>query len=466
MVRFTERCAFDVRSNSLAISIVWFVLLWPFIIKALYLPWQVEVVGSIVISVFLLITLYDGLIKYLFELSPAIHALILLSVWILFQPFYLDVSFVWTSLVACTLLSTICLYVSLPVIDSHINYKKHLPIILYTIELFIIANLFFSFFLGVGEHYSYRSGNVRAFGSLGDAISPVVGFFVIKNALDYKWIRGFLAAFALAITGGKVALGITIIAILGLLIVHIRLWKAVMLALLFVIISFIMLHLSFMMKLPPNRHLNPERFTADKSSPMVVKFSSKIKDFLNVVESESFDSLDVSRLNASSEEVQVDTMQSGTRRLMSIVAGLKMVKQHPIGGVGWGQSRFKIPEIAEQDPLGLGMRFSDSRVAWSKVHGVQNASIRILAETGAVGLILFWVFCFGLLRVFLKFLYQTNRTGANYNNSTGISMSVWSISFIISNQTVAWMAHAHLQLIWLSFCAGNVLYELQNGKEK
>ena len=145
-----------------------------------------------------------------------------------------------------------------------------------------------------------------------------------------------------------------------------------------------------------------------------------------------------------------------------MVAGLIIVQENLVGGVGFGLSRRKIPEVAENDPLGLGRLLSDKRVAWSKVHAVQNASIRILAETGIVGLFLFGVFCFFVLAIFFKYLYAIHRAGVDSSQNMGLAMSVWGMAFVILNQTVAWMYPAHIQMIWLSLCVGSVMFVNKN----
>ena len=457
MLRLWQQSKLWIRNKRFEISIVWAAVLWPFVAKALNMPWIVSVIGIMAMCSVLFVLSFQKQTEFSIKSSRVLQALTVFCVWIVFQPLYTDVPLYLALFIACTLFSTIYLYVCLPAIDTHHNYINYLPTVLYVLELFIIINLIFSFFLGLGEHYSYRSGNVRAFGTLSDSIAPIVGFFVIKNALEYKWIRGVFAAFALAITGGKVAIGITIISILGLLVVHRSLWRPAMLALVLMLVSQIMLHLSFAMELPPNRHLNPERFTSSQVVSIFEELSLKSTDFMDSISGGLLDDLDFSKLDSSGEEIVVDTVQSGSRRIMSMVAGLIIVQENPVGGVGFWRSRQKISEIAEQDPLGLGRLLSDGRVSWSKVNAVQNAPIRVLAETGVVGLFLFIIFCFSVLAIFFKHLFARHKTGIDSGKSIGVSMSVWGVSFVIVNQTVAWMDPAHLQLIWLSLCAGSVM---------
>lgn len=465
MLRLRQQSKLIIRDKHFEISMVWLAILWPFVVMVFSLPWLFSVAGIMSMCIVLIVVPYQKQTEFSIKSSPVLQALTVFCVWIVFQPLYTDVPLYSALLIACTLFSTIYLYVRLPVIDTRDKYIDYLPAVLFTLELFIITNLIFSFFLGIGEHYSYPSGNVRAFGALSDSIAPIVGFFVIKNALDRKWIMGILAAFALAITGGKIAIGITIISIIGLLVVHRSLWQSAIRALVFMLVSQAMLHMSFAMELPPNRHLSPDRFVDNQVPTIFEELSLKVTDFLSVINDKSLDNLDVSKLDSSGGEIMVDTVQSGSRRIMSMVAGLIIVQENPVGGVGFWRSRQKIPEIAEQDPLGLGRLFSDGRVSWSKVNAVQNASIRVLAETGVVGLFIFGIFCFSVLAIFFKHLFSIRKTGFESGKSISVSMSVWGISFVIFNQTVAWMNPGHLQLIWLSLCTGSVALLYQSKTE-
>ena len=456
---------FRLNSQPFKKGVLWVVIFWPFVATSLNLRWEVMIVGIMLMSVAIFFTYHLRIIAPSGESMCAPELPRMLQVFIIFclflfsQPLYVDMSISVALFIACSFIATFYLYTYLPSIYNSQNYADHFLTVLYVFELFIIINLVFSFFLGIGEHYSYRSGNVRAFGALSDSIAPIIGFFVIKNALEYRWLRGFFAAFALAITGGKIAIGITIIAIFGLLIVHRNLWRSVFLGLALMLVSQIMLHLSFAMELPPNKHLNPERFITSQSNTSASELSSKVTAFFNAFDDDkpSHDTY-TSSLDSSGEEVVVDMVQSGSRRIMSIIAGLIIAQENPVAGVGFWRSGERIQEIAESDPLELGRLLSDERVAWSKVHAVQNAPIRILAETGIVGLFLFCLFCLSMLAVFFKYLRAIHRAGVDSSKNIGIAMSVWGIVFIIFNQTVAWMNPGHFQLIWLLLCAGSVIW--------
>ena len=415
------------------VVLVWAVILGPLVVMTVRQEWQIEFLA------FLALTAAVLALRHLRQLRQLMRSTWLvwcgiggLTLWIVLQTQFTPSgpSILYEAKAAVALIVTLVAFALIPVVNRDGSRDRLIEWAVTAAEFFIIVQLLVSFFSGLGEHHSYHSGAVRAFGFLGDSISPILGFFVLKHALDRRPVRCFLSAFALAITGGTMALGVTFAGLIGLLLLRQDFWRPMRNGFVAILLAQLALQLSFALELPPNKFVDlyaEDPFLAEEQSP-----GKRI------------------------EWLAKDIVASGSRRVLSLVAGIDIAYRHPLVGVGYLQTAKQIPVVAARDPFGVGELLKAPKVSWSKVKAVDNASLRIAAELGIFGLVLFWTICTGMIIIFLKPLVDLRRSGPEMGSTLETAAAVWGISFILANQTAAWMAPGHLQLTWLALCLGIV----------
>ena len=413
------------------VALVWAVILGPLVVTTVRQEWRIEFLA------FLALTAAVLALRHLRQLRQLMRSTWLvwsgiggMAVWVVLQTQFTPSgpSILYEGKAAVALVVTLVAFALIPLVNRNGDRDRLIEGAITAAEFFIIGQLFLSFFLGIGEHHDYRSGVVRAFGFLGDSMSPILGFFVLKHALDRRPVRCLLSAFALAITGGKMALAIIFVGLIGLLLLRRDFWRPMRNGFVAILLAQLALQLSFALELPPNKFV--DLYAED---PLLAEEQS---------------------LGKRIEWLVKDIAASGSRRVLSLVAGIDIAYRHPLVGVGYLQTAKQIPVVATRDPFGVDKFLEAPKVSWSKVKAVDNASLRMAAELGIVGLVLFWTVCVGMILIFLKPLADLRRSGPEMRNMLETAAAVWGISFILVNQTAAWMTPGHLQLTWLALCLG------------
>ena len=413
------------------VALVWAVILGPLVVTTVRQEWRIEFLA------FLALTAAVLALRHLRQLWQLMRSTWLvwcgiggLTLWIVLETQFTPSgpSILYEGKAAVALVVTLVAFALIPLVNRNGDRDRLIEGAITAAEFFIIGQLFLSFFLGIGEHHDYRSGVVRAFGFLGDSMSPILGFFVLKHALDRRPVRCLLSAFALAITGGKMALAIIFVGLIGLLLLRRDFWRPMRNGFVAILLAQLALQLSFALELPPNKFV--DLYAED---PLLAEEQS---------------------LGKRIEWLVKDIAASGSRRVLSLVAGIDIAYRHPLVGVGYLQTAKQIPVVATRDPFGVDKFLEAPKVSWSKVKAVDNASLRMAAELGIVGLVLFWTVCVGMILIFLKPIADLRRSGPEMRNMLETAAAVWGISFILVNQTAAWMTPGHLQLTWLALCLG------------
>lgn len=416
------------------VVLVWAVILGPLVVTTVRQEWRIEFLSFLALATAILAS--KSLRRIVYATWIVWCGIGGLTLWIVLQTQFTPSgpSILYEAKAAVALVVTLVAFALIPLVNRDGDRDHVIGWAVTAAEFFIIVQLLVSFFSGLGEHHSYPSGAVRAFGFLGDSMSPILGFFVLKHALDRRPVRCFLSAFALAITGGKMALAIIFVGLIGLLLLRRDFWRPMRNGFVAILLAQLALQLGFALELPPNKFV--DLYAED---PLLAEEQS---------------------LGKRIEWLGKDIVASGSRRVLSLVAGIDIAYRHPLVGVGYLQTAKQIPVVAARDPFGVGELMKAPKVAWSKVKAVDNASLRMAAELGIVGLVLFWTVCVGMIMIFLKPLVGLRGPLSDKISTFEIAAAVWGISFILVNQTAAWMAPGHPQLTWLAVCLGIVAARL------
>jgi len=379
-----------------------------------------------------------------------------LALWTAAQPFFAvhPSNIGWKG--GIVFLASFAAAAALPMFNRDGRHDKALRYAFDAFEYFIVAQLIVSFFAGIGEFHGYRSGYVRAFGFLSDSISPIVGFFILRNAMERRHLRCFLAAFALAVTGGKAALGMTVASFIALLFLagggqH-RL-PAARNGLLALLGGYFCVQAAIAFEVTPNQFYALSLTEEEKRIAQI--------ELRNVSELSSIGSGEMSTLPgallAISRHLPLGFVQAGANRLLSYTAALEIIRRYPLVGAGFNRSHDYIPQMARLDPGGINILFVDPAIAWSTVTALHNPSLLVFAEFGLIGFILFWIACIGIIAVFCKTRSQMRAMQVDrvsWRLSLALAASVWGTMFVLLHQTTGWIEPGHPQLVFLALCVG------------
>ena len=115
-----------------------------------------------------------------------------------------------------------------------------------------------------------------------------------------------------------------------------------------------------------------------------------------------------------------------------------MMLQNPLTGVGYGEAPAQLAATVAADHYGF---FSNSGLSKQEALGqicVCNQALTAGAEMGLPGLLAFGLFCLaflGLSFVTLRRLRPEAGSGAHLAKALGL----WSIAFVLLNQTAVWL---------------------------
>lgn len=363
-----------------------------------------------------------------------------LAFWMAVQPFLAvhSSSIGWKG--GLVLLASFGAAAALPMLNRDGRHDKALRYAFDAFEYFVVAQLILSFFSGIGEFHGYRTGSVRAFGFLSDAISPIVGFFIVRNAVEHRHLRCFVAAFALAVAGGKAALGMT----LGTFIVLLLLtgarpyWRPARNGVLALLGGYFCVQAAIALEVPPNQFYAMSLTEEEKRVSQI--------ELRPLHELRSMELGEVGAVRALWRELPISFVQAGANRLLSYTAALEIIHRHPLVGAGFNRSHDYIPQMVRLNPGGINSLFVDPAVAWSTVTALHNPSLLVFAELGFIGFILFWIVCIGILAVFWKTRHDMR--------ALPVAASAWGTTFVLLYQTTGWIEPGHPQLVFLALCVG------------
>lgn len=279
------------------------------------------------------------------------------------------------------------------------NEVKFITSALNFVFIIAIVSLVFSYTTGIGEVHD-EGLNRRAFAWLGDAFSPVMAFFFYYFTFRNKLISA---------------------AIVALCIIFIM--KAKM-CILMVALGFLAHLLIIFKSLSTSRRLVCFIAIGCSVSIGVILFITA-QDFLT----KDVNSMSLSRNN----------------RLLSLEAGLAFFRSSPWLGVGANQTFTLLNSGFDIEALDS----YDKSTSFFEINQVHNSFIRVLAELGIGGFLLFVGFCIAIISESYAVLVKTYPLPQSDLRALLMACGLWLISFVLFYQTVGWFEPGHPQLAWL-----------------
>jgi O-antigen ligase len=257
------------------------------------------------------------------------------------------------------------------------------------LTIIVGINFVGSLVFGFGEVKVGLDGQ-RAFGFLGDSFSPVLIFPMLYFLFQKKYMWAGLVAVALIATRGKAAFVMLAFA-LGLYVFLRVNWR--MRVLLIVLFGF---------------------FLAGVGGLIV-------------------------RQAIGNDGIKY----SLSTRLITYERGWDLFNANPVIGVGINQSM--------QDAVQSGQALA--RLAnldsFAVDNQIDNAFLRTMAETGVIGLVLLLALCVLLVRQAISSVQAVRNQPPSKVRALVLASGLWTVSFILTYQTVGWFEAGHPQLAWL-----------------
>jgi O-antigen ligase len=257
-----------------------------------------------------------------------------------------------------------------------------------------ILSLVLSSVTGLGEIYSEgRQFQQRSFAWLGDSFSPVMVFFLFYFFFRRSFIGVLISAVCLiGIMQAKMAIGM---AAFGCLIYILIFGKQTARLILIAVVGLVFLFL-------------PKIF--DLAFTHIFNFEYSLNN-----------------------------------RLLSFDSGLLFFQSSPWLGVGANQTFTLLSSSFDITTLN---RY-EGGILYYDFFQIHNSFIRILAELGFIGFLLFTAFCLTIIRQSYGILKLWHSIQQNHARALLLACALWLISFIVFYQTVGWFEPGHPQLSWL-----------------
>lgn len=253
-----------------------------------------------------------------------------------------------------------------------------------------ILSISLSFFTGIGERHMGGIIGYRAFGYLGDAFSPVMVFLLLFNLINGFKFRTFMSFVVILMMGGKTAI--------------------------VMVIFCLALYFLFIKKTAINKIAGVALVACIAALPF---FLDMLMSYL------------------------VNIEYSLYNRLISYRLGYEFFLESPIFGIGINQGllRVQYEAILLAESAGIDKYFP--------VYQVHNPFLRILSETGLIGLSFFLIFIYFLISHSVKSIRSAMLLSESTSRSIIFAGSLWVIGFVCVYQTTGWFLPGHPQLTWL-----------------
>lgn len=319
----------------------------------------------------------------------------------------------------------------------------------------LAAQIIFSYLTGWGEIYDQNDGARRAYGMAGDGFTLLLSFGCLWAMLGKRWLLGVAIGTALLMTGGRMGVLALILCIslsapllLGKERAHIG--RAILLLALAISACMITLHIADYLRHHPllqDMQLAQSTTIAAKVSPTPT--------MTNIATLRAYNAQMPAHLRLINH-YYYSALSTGSGRLIGLGAGLQMLQDNPLSGVGYGNSTAVISAYAAQDFFALKDKINLPADRFTSERLIANQTATTAAETGWPGLVLFIGMCAAALwiaaRSYLSILRQTHPRSRQ--DQLVLACSIWAMVLIAGNQTATWFLPASPNLLWLYICLG------------
>ena len=290
------------------------------------------------------------------------------------------------------------------------DFSKIIDLAINIIFYVCFINYIFSYLFNFGE--VYESGGIlldkRAFGILGDSFTPILNFLQIYFISKKQYQKFLFSFFFLIITGGKAG----------------------------IFMSLFILIIDFFIK--KKSYFKRKSFIISLLISLIIALfisqSYQINEFISGIE------------------------YSYNNRILSFELGLNYFQDSPLIGIGINKGL----ERAAFDSEALANFYGIE--SYANVWQVQNNFLRLLSETGIIGISLILIINIIWFKKLFFCLREAKYERTELDNLT-YSTSLWIFAFVVTYQGVAWFVPGHPLFAWmLMFTTINNIFIKKNSK--
>lgn len=323
------------------------------------------------------------------------------------------------------------------------------------LEVALVGQVFYSYYTGWGEVINSRDGIRRAFGAAGDSFTVLLVFTALLAFIRGKWLRFAFSLTAILMSSGKMALVILIIGMLASLplqhasrITYVRTVFALLAA----------LALGFTLTSQTVRQLlviKPAHaavlYTAKPGGPAKPLARQEIAAPAPTPDSTQYHTTLITHMVRGSAA-------TGLGRIVTIGAAVHIFLNHPVTGIGYGQSGRpeNFQPAAKADYFGLVEHYKMHPTRLEAESFIGNQFALVAAEQGLLGLVPFMVFAVLAALLAFRVWRQLCMQKAGMDDTIALvaTAAIWSFCIIVLNQTAAWLLSGAAMTIWLALCLG------------
>jgi O-antigen ligase len=136
---------------------------------------------------------------------------------------------------------------------------------------------------------------------------------------------------------------------------------------------------------------------------------------------------------------------SVNNRLLSFNAGLEFFLSSPWFGVGANQTFTYLSAAATS----TGAALEDAGIPYYEFNLIHNSLLRVLAEMGLTGGLVFLALCWAIVRRSAIQLRAAHATPHGERRALVMACALWLLSFVVFHQTTGWFVPGDPQLSWL-----------------
>jgi O-antigen ligase len=327
---------------------------------------------------------------------------------------------------------------------------RNMTLAIHLLLIVLGGQIIFSYLTGWGEIYDQNDGSRRAYGMAGDGFTMLLVFGCLWTILDKRWALGLIMGTALFMTGGRMGLLAAILCLLLCVPLMLgnskkHLAKNAMLLMLAIASCIGILHIANHLRqniaiaeIQPAKPSNTATAPNNASFAALRAYNAELPTHLRFI-----------------NHYYYSALSTGAGRLIGLGAGLQMLEDNPLSGVGYGNSNAVFTFYASADRFNLQEKIGLPVARLQNERAIANQLVTTAAETGLPGLILFMLMCLSAVliagRTYLGFLRHPT---ISKQDNLVLACSIWSMVLMVGNQTATWFLPASPNLLWLYICLG------------
>jgi len=347
------------------------------------------------------------------------------------------------------------------------------------VTILATLGIVFSFLTGTGERHHLGDGLFRAYFFFSDGMDVAAAVMLVWHSARRQWALAALAGVSLTMMLGKLPLGLLVLFVLAALIIGRQAERLTAAAVVGALI------LGIAITIPLGRWVENDRILTIFSLASFGQESQEVAPEDDeqtrscVAQARAADSHGVSYLLRGECAASSTALYDGpfivnagintlSRRTVGGIAAVYIISQNLILGTGYHQSWRLIDDMESINPFGVNDLYARPDKVWYRVRQIGNPVLRVAAELGVPGGVLFIALLIGSTVVALRIALAARKDGAAISAS-GVACALWIAVYMPFSQTAPWLLPGSVTLFWVGVALGLMLIgavELREERER